>query len=113
MHEPKAATKKSKDLVRMAVAKARLLEPLQNLELKVNQAALVVGGGVAGMTAALELAKQGFKVHLVEKRKSSEGTRRSSTTCHPGRPARVRQGDGQGGVVQPRTSRSTRRERSR
>jgi heterodisulfide reductase subunit A len=69
MHEPKAATKKSKDLVRMAVAKSRLLEPLQNLELSVNPQALVIGGGVTGMTSALELAKQGFKVHLVEKEK--------------------------------------------
>ncbi len=73
MHEPKAATKKSKDLVRMAVAKARLLEPLENLEIKVNQSALVLGGGVSGMVAALELAKQGFKVHLVEKEKEMGG----------------------------------------
>jgi heterodisulfide reductase subunit A len=73
MHEPKAATKKSKDLVRMAVAKSRLLEPLQNLTLKVNQAALVIGGGVSGMTAALELAKQGFKVSLVEREKELGG----------------------------------------
>ncbi|MCU0852073.1 MAG: CoB--CoM heterodisulfide reductase iron-sulfur subunit A family protein [Thermoplasmata archaeon] len=73
MHEPKAATKKSKDLVRMAVAKSRLLEPLQNLTMKVNQSALVVGGGVAGMTAALEIAKQGYKVHLVEKEKELGG----------------------------------------
>jgi len=73
MHEPKAATKKSKDLVRMAVAKSRLLEPLQNLMLKVNQAALVIGGGVTGMTAALELAKQGFKVSLVEREKELGG----------------------------------------
>jgi heterodisulfide reductase subunit A len=73
MHEPKAATKKAKDLVRMAVAKARLLEPLENLTLKVNQQALVVGGGISGMTSALELAKQGFKVHLVEKEKELGG----------------------------------------
>ena len=73
MHEPKAATKKSKDLVRMAVAKARLLEPLQNLELSVNPAALIIGGGVSGMTSALELARQGFKVHLVEKEKELGG----------------------------------------
>ncbi|MGQ9588514.1 MAG: FAD-dependent oxidoreductase, partial [Thermoplasmata archaeon] len=73
MHEPKAATRKSKDLVRMAVAKSRLLEPLENLTLRVNQSALVVGGGVAGMTAALELAKQGFKVHLVEREKRLGG----------------------------------------
>ncbi len=73
MHEPKAATKKSKDLVRMAVAKSRLLEPLENLTLKVNQSAMVIGGGLAGMTSALELAKQGFKVHLVEKEKQLGG----------------------------------------
>ena len=76
MHEPKAATKKAKDLVRMAVAKSRLLEPLQNLTLNVNQAALVVGGGVSGMTAALELGRQGFKVHLVEKEKELGGVAR-------------------------------------
>ncbi len=73
MHEPAAATQKSKDLVRMAVAKARLLEPLEKLEIPVNPAALVIGGGVAGMTSALELAKQGFKVHLVEKEKELGG----------------------------------------
>jgi len=73
MHEPKAATKKSKDLLRMAVAKAGLLEPLKKPTISVNQAALVIGGGVAGMTSALELAKQGFQVHLVEKEKRLGG----------------------------------------
>ena len=73
MHEPAAATQKSKDLVRMAVAKARLLEPLEKLEIPVNPGALVIGGGVAGITAALELAKQNFKVHLVEKEKTLGG----------------------------------------
>lgn len=61
------ATEKSKDLLRMAVAKSALLEPLQERHMKINQDALVVGGGVAGMTAALDLAGQGFIVHLVEK----------------------------------------------
>jgi heterodisulfide reductase subunit A len=65
--EPAAATVKAKDLVRMAVAKVALLEPLPPLSVPVNQAALVVGGGVAGMTAALGLSRQGFAVHLVEK----------------------------------------------
>ncbi|MGB2825746.1 MAG: FAD-dependent oxidoreductase, partial [Thermoplasmata archaeon] len=74
MHEPAAATKKAKDLVRMAVAKSRLLESLENLTLDVNQQALVVGGGASGMVAALELAKQGVKVHLVEKEKELGGT---------------------------------------
>ena len=65
--DPDAATEKAKDLVRMAVAKSALLNPLQQTDLPVSQAALVVGGGVAGMTAALALARQGYPVHLVEK----------------------------------------------
>jgi heterodisulfide reductase subunit A-like polyferredoxin len=64
--DPGAATGKAKDLVRMAVAKASLLEPLREATVDINQAALVVGGGVAGMVAALELADQGYPVTLVE-----------------------------------------------
>jgi heterodisulfide reductase subunit A-like polyferredoxin len=67
MREPEAATVKAKDLVRMAVAKARLLEPLKKGRIAVNPNALVIGGGMSGMTAALNLADQGFRVHLVEK----------------------------------------------
>jgi len=73
MNEPEAATRKAKDLVRMAVAKARLLEPLYKGSLKVNNDALVIGGGLAGMTAALNLAEQGFKVSLVEKEQELGG----------------------------------------
>jgi heterodisulfide reductase subunit A len=73
MHEPEKATRKAKDLVRMAVAKARLLEPLHRGTLKVNNEALVIGGGLAGMTAALNLAEQGFQVHLVEKEQELGG----------------------------------------
>ena len=51
----------------MSVARAALLEPLQEFELPVNKAALVVGGGVAGMTSALSMADQGFEVYLLEK----------------------------------------------
>jgi heterodisulfide reductase subunit A-like polyferredoxin len=61
------ATAKAKDLVRMAVARAALLDPQHTFELSVCHTALVVGGGVAGMTAALSLAEQNFPVHLVEK----------------------------------------------
>jgi heterodisulfide reductase subunit A-like polyferredoxin len=61
------ATEKAKTLVRMAVARASYLEPLSTTEVPVNHAALVVGGGAAGMTAALSLADQGFPVHLVER----------------------------------------------
>ncbi len=67
MHQPKEATKKAKDLVRSITAKAKLLKPLKKPLINVTQVGLVIGGGVSGMTAALELAKQGFEVHLVEK----------------------------------------------
>ena len=67
MHEPEQATKKSKDLVRMAVAKSRLLKPLQRHHLKIEKSALVIGGGISGMTAALSLARQGYDVYLVQK----------------------------------------------
>ena len=66
-NEPELATAKAKDLVRMATAKAFRLEPLFESELPVSQSALVVGGGIAGMTAALSLSRQGYPVTLVEK----------------------------------------------
>ena len=62
-----AATEKAKRLIRMGVAKACLLEPQEEAESEVIPAALVIGGGIAGMTAALNLARQGLRVHLVEK----------------------------------------------
>ena len=65
--EPALATEKAKDLVRMAVARAQRLEPLQDLPFDMVQKALVVGGGVAGMTAALNLADQGFETFLIER----------------------------------------------
>jgi heterodisulfide reductase subunit A len=61
------ATDKAKDLIRMSVARACRLEALQEFDLPVNKAALVVGGGIAGMTCALSIAEQGHAVHLVEK----------------------------------------------
>jgi heterodisulfide reductase subunit A len=67
MHQPERATRKAKDLTRMAVAKARLLEPLERIKVPVNHDGLVLGGGMSGMTAALDLAHQGFEVHLVER----------------------------------------------
>ena len=65
--DPDAATEKAKDLVHMAVAKAALFSPLQQTELPISHVALVVGGGVSGLTAALSLSRQGYPVHLVEK----------------------------------------------
>jgi heterodisulfide reductase subunit A len=61
------ATEKSKDLLQMAVAKVALHEPLVEPRMKINQAALIIGGGVAGMTAAQNLAAQGYKTFLIEK----------------------------------------------
>jgi heterodisulfide reductase subunit A len=70
---PKEATEKAKDLIKMAVAKARLLMPLQTIEVPVTNKALVIGGGIAGMNAALDLAEMGFKVYLLEKGESIGG----------------------------------------
>ena len=67
MNDPEKATNKAKDLVRMAVAKAALVEPLQQITLDVKPSLLVIGGGVAGMEAALSAAKQGHQAYLVEK----------------------------------------------
>ena len=76
MSEPGKATAKSRDLVRMAVAKARLLEPLQKRSVSVIKSALVIGGGAAGMSAAIEISNQGYDVYLVEKEKELGGNLR-------------------------------------
>jgi heterodisulfide reductase subunit A len=73
MHEPREATEKAKDLVRSIVAKSALLKPLEKPLINVTQVGMVIGGGVSGMTAALELAEQGFETHLVEKDKDLGG----------------------------------------
>ena len=66
-NNPEKATEKAKDLVRMAVSRAAFLEPIEPLRLDINQSALVIGGGIAGMTAALNVADQGYQTYLVEK----------------------------------------------
>jgi heterodisulfide reductase subunit A len=83
MREPQKATEKAKDLIRMGVAKARLLQPLEEIEMKVAPSALVIGGGVVGMEAALNLANQGFEVHLVEKERELGGTLRNVNKLFP------------------------------
>ncbi len=65
--DPEAATEKAIDLIRMAVARARLLEPLEEPTVEIEQSSLVIGGGIAGISAAIDLANAGFKVYLVEK----------------------------------------------
>ena len=67
MTQPEEATAKAKDLTRMAVAKARLLEPLEASKVAVDKKCLVIGGGVAGIQSALDLADMGFKTYMVER----------------------------------------------
>ncbi len=71
--DPKTATTKAKDLVRMAVAKVARQVSLQPISVPITQKGLVIGGGIAGMAAALNMAEQGFEVHLVEKTDSLGG----------------------------------------
>ena len=66
-HDKEVATQKSKEMVRMAVAKASKQEPIPDLSVDINKSALVIGGGISGMNSALSLAEQGFQVSLVEK----------------------------------------------
>ncbi|OGQ12357.1 MAG: 4Fe-4S ferredoxin [Deltaproteobacteria bacterium RBG_19FT_COMBO_46_12] len=77
MTQPKEATEKAKDLVRMAIAKAALLDPLPTQTVEMNQKALVIGGGLTGMTAALKIAQSGYEVTLVEKESDLGGKARS------------------------------------
>ncbi|MDI6786313.1 MAG: FAD-dependent oxidoreductase, partial [bacterium] len=67
MKEPQLATSKAKSLVKMAVFKVALQEPLKKVAVSVNKKALVIGGGVSGMVSSLSLSAQGYKVYLIEK----------------------------------------------
>jgi heterodisulfide reductase subunit A len=75
--EPEAATHKAKELVRMSVSRARLLEPLYETSYEVVQTALVIGGGLTGLSAALSFAEQGFKATLVERTAELGGNART------------------------------------
>ena len=83
MREEKKATKKAKDIVRMAVAKARLLKPQEETEISVTPTTLIIGAGISGMLAALCLARQGFKVYLVEKEAEVGGMLRKLNKLYP------------------------------
>lgn len=73
-HDPEGALLKAKELVAAAVAKVRHVQPLQPIEVPVTKAALVIGGGVAGISAALDLGDMGIKTYLVEREQSIGGT---------------------------------------
>lgn len=84
--DPEAATKKAKDLVAMAVAKANLRIGLETIEVPLVKSGLVLGGGVSGITAALTLAEQGFKVYLIERSDRLGGQSRHITKTFSGEP---------------------------
>ncbi|MFQ5761465.1 MAG: CoB--CoM heterodisulfide reductase iron-sulfur subunit A family protein [Candidatus Bathyarchaeia archaeon] len=81
--EPEKATQKARDIVRMAVARANLLESLSEPEVEIGGDALVVGGGISGLTAANTLASQGFKVYVVEKEAELGGLLRQIHKVYP------------------------------
>jgi len=73
LYDRKGGTEKAKDLVKVAVAKAALLQPAEEIEVPITRKTLVIGGGVAGIQAALDLAETGYRVYLVEKEPSIGG----------------------------------------
>ena len=83
MREPERATEKAKDLLRMGVARAVLLEPKESIQVEVVPAALVIGAGVAGLTAALSLGNRGFEVKLVEREPEMGGLLRDVYHLYP------------------------------
>jgi heterodisulfide reductase subunit A len=89
MGEPDEATEKAKDLMRMALAKIRLVEPLPVIPLDVTQSALVIGGGPAGMASALSIANQGYEVDLVEREQSLGGNLKRIYSTIGGRDSRT------------------------
>ena len=82
-HQKEDATEKAKDLVKMAVSRARLLKPLEEQKVPVTKKSLVIGGGVAGIQAALDLADNGFKVYMVEKKPSVGGVMAQIDKTYP------------------------------
>lgn len=82
-NEKEAATEKAKDLIRSGVARARFLEAQQEAEVSVTKAALVIGGGISGIQAALDLADGGHKVYLVEKEPTIGGNMAAIDKTYP------------------------------
>ncbi|MHA1334462.1 MAG: FAD-dependent oxidoreductase [Promethearchaeota archaeon] len=84
MNLPLEATEKAKDLVRMAVNKARNIQPLERIKLKINPKALVIGGGITGMVAALNFANQEYETYLIERDKELGGNAKNIYTTLEG-----------------------------
>ena len=83
MTEKEAATAKAMDLIRMAVSKSKLIKPQKEEKIAVIPTALVIGGGISGMTAALELANQGFKTYIIEKETKLGGNLNNLNILYP------------------------------
>jgi heterodisulfide reductase subunit A len=83
MKDAEGAYEKAKDLVKMGVAKAVKLEPLEKIKVDINPVGLVIGGGVTGMSAALNLSQQGFKTYLIEKESRLGGRLQSLNRLFP------------------------------
>jgi len=84
MHEPEKATEKAKDLVRMTVNKARDIQPLPRIKVKVISKTLVIGGGISGLVSALNFASQEYETYLIEKEKDLGGHARHIYTTLEG-----------------------------
>jgi len=83
LREPALATVKARDLVRMAVGKAGLLEPIPETRFPVKRAVMVVGGGIAGIQAALDMADVGIRVYLIERQPFLGGTMAQLNKTYP------------------------------
>jgi heterodisulfide reductase subunit A len=83
MTEKELATEKAIDLIRMGIAKSRLLKPQEEKKLKITQTAMIIGGGISGMTATLNIADQGFTTYLIEKEKDLGGNLRYLNMLYP------------------------------
>jgi len=83
LHEKEKATEKAKDLIKMGVRRAKLLESQKEIEVPVTKAALVIGGGIAGIQASLDLANSGYQVYLIEKEPSIGGIMAQLNKTYP------------------------------
>jgi len=83
MHEPEKATESAKEIVRIAIAKVRFLEPLEEPKIEITPSTLIIGAGISGLTAALSLSEQGFNVYILEKEAEAGGLLRKLHTLFP------------------------------
>ena len=83
MHDYEGATNKAKDLVRMGIAKSRHLQPLDEIKIPIIKKAIILGGGVSGMAAALDISNQGYEAYLINAAENLGGLVNKILTVHP------------------------------